>query len=90
MHIDDDNFLDHFTGKEEKGPRPGFIYSSDEGDLVGLRYDNWKLVFAEQRVQGTVQIWLEPFVFLRAPKNSICAPIPSNGTTSPQTLTMTG
>jgi arylsulfatase len=68
VHIDGYNFLPHFTGQAEKGPRQGIIYFSDDGDLVGLRYDNWKFVFAEQRVQGTVQIWAEPFVFLRVPK----------------------
>jgi len=68
VHIDGYNFLPHFTGEEEKGPRPGFIYFSDDGDLVGLRYDNWKIVFAEQRAQGTVAVWMEPFVFLRVPK----------------------
>jgi arylsulfatase A-like enzyme len=68
VHIDGDNFLPYFAGQEDKGPRQGFIYFSDDGDLVGLRYDNWKIVFAEQRVQGTVQIWAEPFVFLRFPK----------------------
>jgi arylsulfatase len=36
--------------------------------LVGLRYDNWKFVFREQRAQGTCQIWAEPFVELRVPK----------------------
>jgi arylsulfatase len=68
VHIDGYNCLPHFTGEEEKSPRPGFIYFSDDGDLVAVRYDNWKLVFAEQRMQGTVQIWAEPFVFLRFPK----------------------
>jgi arylsulfatase len=68
VHIDGYNFLPYFTGQAEKGPRQGLIYFSDDGDLVGLRYDNWKVVFAEQRVQGTVQIWAEPFVFLRVPK----------------------
>jgi arylsulfatase len=68
VHIDGYNFLPHFTGQADKGPRQGIIYFSDDGDLVGLRYDNWKFVFAEQRVQGTVQIWAEPFVFLRVPK----------------------
>jgi len=68
VHIDGYNFLPYFTGEEEKGPRQGIIYFSDDGDLVGLRYDNWKFVFAEQRVQGTIQIWAEPFVFLRVPK----------------------
>ena len=68
VHIDGYNFLPYFTGQAEKGPRQGIIYFSDDGDLVGLRYDNWKFVFAEQRVQGTIQIWAEPFVFLRVPK----------------------
>jgi arylsulfatase A-like enzyme len=68
VHIDGYNFLPYFLGEEEKGPRPGIVYFSDDGDLMGLRYDNWKFVFAEQRVQGTVQIWAEPFVFLRVPK----------------------
>jgi len=68
VHIDGYDCLQHFTGEAEKGPRPGFIYFSDDGDLVAVRYDNWKLVFAEQRMPGTVQIWAEPFVFLRFPK----------------------
>jgi arylsulfatase len=68
VHIDGYNFLPYFTGEEEKGPRPGFIYFSDDGDLVGLRYDNWKIVFAEQRKQGTMALWQEPFTFLRIPK----------------------
>jgi arylsulfatase len=36
--------------------------------VTGLRYDNWKLVFMEQRAQGTMRIWAEPFVSLRVPK----------------------
>jgi hypothetical protein len=36
--------------------------------VTGLRYDNWKLAFMEQRVQGTLRIWAEPFVTLRIPK----------------------
>jgi arylsulfatase len=68
LHIDGHNFLPYFTGQAEKGPRQGIIYFSDDGDLVAIRYDNWKVVFAEQRVQGTVLIWAEPFVFLRFPK----------------------
>jgi arylsulfatase len=51
-----------------KKGRDGLIYFSDDGDLVGLRYDNWKIVFAEQRAIGTIQIWMEPFTFLRIPK----------------------
>jgi arylsulfatase len=36
--------------------------------VLGLRFDNWKIVFMEQRAQGTLQIWAEPFVLLRVPK----------------------
>ena len=36
--------------------------------MLGLRYDNWKIVFMEQRCQGTMQVWAEPFVRLRLPK----------------------
>jgi arylsulfatase len=68
LHIDGYNFLPYLTVEGEKAPRPGFIYFSDDGELVCLRYDNWKLVFGEQRVTGTVQIWQEPFVELRFPK----------------------
>ena len=60
--------MPYLLGEEEKGPRPGFIYFSDDGDLVAMRFDNWKVVFAEQRMQGTAAIWAEPFTFLRVPK----------------------
>ena len=55
MHIDGYNFLPYLTGQESRGPRPCFFYFSDDGDLLALRYDNWKLVFAEQRCEGTLR-----------------------------------
>ena len=67
VHLDGYNFLPYLTGEEEKGPRVEFFYFSDDGDLVATRYDNWKLVFAEQRIPGTPQVWAEPFVQLRVP-----------------------
>jgi arylsulfatase len=60
--------LDYFKGATDKSPRIEFFYFSDDGDLTGLRYDNWKLVFMEQRCPGSLQIWAEPFVVLRLPK----------------------
>ncbi|HYN32477.1 MAG TPA: hypothetical protein VES40_07620, partial [Ilumatobacteraceae bacterium] len=36
--------------------------------LTALRYDNWKIIFLEQRAQGTLQVWVEPFTELRVPK----------------------
>ncbi len=41
---------------------------ADDGDLTALRYDNWKIVFLEQRAAGTLGVWLEPYTELRAPK----------------------
>jgi arylsulfatase A-like enzyme len=68
VHIDGYNLLPYLTGKEKKSPRPGFIYFDDDGNLVALRYGNWKVVFMEQRCEGTMRIWAEPFVVLRVPK----------------------
>jgi arylsulfatase len=68
VHIDGYNLLPYLTGEVERSPRQAFVYFSDDGDVLGLRYDNWKFVFMEQRVQGTLQIWAEPFVTLRVPK----------------------
>src|SRR5579864_4466721 len=68
VHIDGYNLLPYLTGQEQKSPRPGFIYFDDDGNLVALRYNNWKFVFMEQRAQGTMQIWAEPFTVLRVPK----------------------
>ena len=67
VHIDGYNLLPYLTGEEKKSPRKGMVYFSDDGDCVALRYDNWKVVFMEQRVEGTLRIWAEPFVVLRVP-----------------------
>jgi arylsulfatase A-like enzyme len=67
-HLDGDNLVPYLTGKAEKSPRVSFFYINDDQQLTGLRYDNWKLVFMEQRVPGTMRIWAEPFVSLRVPK----------------------
>jgi len=68
VHIDGYNLLPYLTGEVDTSPRPGLVYFSDDGDVVALRFDNWKIVFMEQRVQGTLQVWAEPFVPLRVPK----------------------
>ena len=68
VHIDGYNLLPYLTGKVDKSPRPGFIYFDDDGNLVAVRFDNWKVVFMEQRKEGTLGIWAEPLVALRVPK----------------------
>ena len=67
VHLDGYNLVPYLTGAEAKSPRKEFFYFSDDGDLTGLRYDNWKFVFAEQKTQGTMRIWQEPFTQLRVP-----------------------
>jgi arylsulfatase A-like enzyme len=67
VNIDGFNLLPYLTGEEEKSPRKGFVYFSDDGDVLALRFDNWKVVFMEQRVPGTLQVWANPFVPLRVP-----------------------
>ena len=66
--IDGYNLLPYLTGQVDKSPRQGVVYFSDDGDVLALRFDNWKVVFMEQRVAGTLRIWAEPFVALRVPK----------------------
>ncbi len=67
VHLDGYNFLPYLTGETDKGPRHEIFYFSDDGDLTALRYDDWKLIFLEQRVEATLQAWAEPFVPLRVP-----------------------
>ena len=68
VHLDGYNFLPYFKGEVKKSPRFEYFYFSDDGDMMALRYDNWKLVFMEQRCVGTLRIWAEPLVPLRIPK----------------------
>jgi arylsulfatase len=68
VHLDGYNQLDYLTGATDQSPRQHFLYVSDDGDLTALRYDNWKFVFLEQRVAGTLSIWVDPYIELRAPK----------------------
>lgn len=67
VYLDGYNFLPYFKGEVDKGPRKEFFYFSDTGDLLNLRYNDWKVVFAEQRETG-FNVWQEPFTFLRLPK----------------------
>jgi arylsulfatase A-like enzyme len=68
VHLDGYNQLPYLTGQQPGSARNSFFYFNDDGDLVGLRYDNWKVVFEEQRSPGTLEVWGEPFTKLRIPK----------------------
>jgi arylsulfatase len=67
VHLDGYNLLPFLKGDVEKCPREGFIYWSDDGDLLGIRALDWKAVFLEQRAKG-LGVWQDPFVTLRFPK----------------------
>jgi len=67
VHLDGYNFLPYLQGEQKQGPRQDFYYFSDDGDLLGVRTGDWKIVYAEQRAKR-FQVWREPFVKLRIPK----------------------
>jgi arylsulfatase len=66
VHLDGYNIMDSLAGKAPN-PRHEFFYFNDDGSLVALRFNQWKLVFQEQRAHG-YEVWEEPFVQLRFPK----------------------
>jgi arylsulfatase A-like enzyme len=69
------NFRVHLDGYDQrsllagKGPdkRREFFYWTDDGNLAGLRYEQWKAVFLEQRAEG-LNVWAEPLTQLRLPR----------------------
>ncbi len=65
-HIDGYNMLDYLSGKTDASPRPAFIYVNDDGDIVAVRWNDWKVVYKENRGQG-FGVWREPFTELRVP-----------------------
>ncbi len=66
-HLDGYNLLPFLKGEVDNSPRNEFLYWTDDGDIAALRYNNWKIVFLEQRAHG-FDVWQEPFVALRFPK----------------------
>jgi arylsulfatase len=67
-HLDGYNQLDYLTGKSDKSARNDFYYFDDDGGLVAIRYDDWKVVFKEQPAAGGFAVWQTPFITWRLPK----------------------
>jgi len=67
VHLDGYNFLPYLTGQDKTGPRKEIFYFSDDGDLTAMRYQDWKFIFMEQRMAGTLGVWANPFTPLRLP-----------------------
>jgi arylsulfatase len=71
VHLDGQNLLPFFKGEVKESPREGFLYWSDDGDLLALRVGRWKASFAEQHTkigpETPIGIWQGNFTRLRAP-----------------------
>ena len=71
VHLDGHNLLPFFKGEEKKSPREGFLYWSDDGDLLAIRAHEWKIAFMEQHSEISpslpVSIWQGQFTKLRVP-----------------------
>jgi arylsulfatase A-like enzyme len=67
VHLDGYNLIPVFKGEVKKSPRPGFLYWGDEGDLMALRYGDWKVHFAVQEHEGA-EAWEKQLTTLKFPK----------------------
>ncbi len=67
VHLDGYNILPLLTGETTESPRREIFYFTDDGDLSALRFDDWKLIFLEQKAWATLRAWMEPFTELRVP-----------------------
>jgi arylsulfatase len=67
VHLDGFNLLPFLKGEVSTSPRKEFLYWSDDGDLLALRYEDWKVHFKEQNALG-FHAWQTPFNDLRVPK----------------------
>ncbi|MBP7371062.1 MAG: arylsulfatase [Arenimonas sp.] len=65
VHLDGYNITDSLAGRAPD-PRKEFFYFTDDGQLAALRFNQWKVVFQEQRAHG-FEAWSEPFVARRVP-----------------------
>jgi arylsulfatase len=68
IHLDGFDQSAFLRGTSTKSARDKFFYSDDDGLLVGFRQGDYKYVYAEQRKEGTMGVWAEPFTELRLQK----------------------
>ncbi|MGO4333201.1 arylsulfatase [Cupriavidus sp. 2TAF22] len=68
VHLDGYNQLPLLTGQSPKSARDEFYYFNDDGELVAMRFGDWKAVFCEQTSPGGFAVWRNPFTCLRVPK----------------------
>jgi len=66
VHLDGDNLIPFLKGEVKESPRKEFLYWSDDGELMALRVNQWKVAFKEQESTG-FNVWKRQFTNLRAP-----------------------
>ena len=81
VHLDGHDQLPYLTGEATQSPRKHFFYVSDDGDLTALRYDNWKLVFKEQRPRAPCGCGPSPTPNSGSRRSSTCGRTRTNGPT---------
>jgi arylsulfatase len=67
VHLDGYNLLPSFKGEAKQWPRHEFVYWTDDGEPAAVRFDQWKMLFLDQRSKG-LDVWQDPMVVLRLPK----------------------
>jgi arylsulfatase len=67
VHLDGYDLRPWLSGQVAESPRKEFFYWTDDGGLACIRFDQWKIVFMEQRSEG-FEVWQEPLVTMRLPK----------------------
>ena len=85
VHIDGYNLLPFLKGEVKENPRPGFLYWSDDGDLMALRFEQWKIIFMEQRAHG-LGVWRSRSSPCACRRSSICAATRSNAADEEATM----
>jgi arylsulfatase len=66
VHLDGYNLIPFFKGDVKESPRKEFLYWSDDGDLMAIRLNQWKVAFKVQEHTG-MNVWQREFTNLRAP-----------------------
>jgi arylsulfatase A-like enzyme len=71
VHLDGYNLMPFLKGEVKESPRKEFIYWSDDGDLMAIRYREWKAAFYEQNTETSpatpIGVWQGQFTKLRLP-----------------------
>jgi len=65
-YVDGYDMIDYLSGKTDQSPREGFIYVNDDSEIVAVRWNDWKVVYKENRGEA-FEVWREPFTELRVP-----------------------